>query len=161
MAGGRPTKYREEYAEQATTLCLLGATDAILAEFFGVSEQTINNWKGKHPEFLEALKAGKLQADLEVANSLYQKAVGAEWVEEQAIKLKRVQYENGKRVLEEERVEIVEVTRRAPPDTTAQIFWLKNRRPGEWRDKIDHDLRTPDGPLEIAVTHEIVDPGEG
>ena len=56
MAGGRPSKYKKEYAEQAYKFCLLGATDARLGEFFGVSEQTINAWKDAHPEFLESIK---------------------------------------------------------------------------------------------------------
>lgn len=135
--GGRPSSYQPEYAEQAYQQCLLGATDATLAEFFGVAESTIYEWKKQYPEFCEAIKSGKAPADGNVASALYERATGAEWVEEQAIKVKTVQYEGGKRVIEEERVEVVEVTRRAPPDTTAAIFWLKNRRPDAWRDKQD------------------------
>lgn len=52
----RPTKYQEAYAEQARKLCLLGYTDAELADFFEVSEATINNWKLEYPEFLESIK---------------------------------------------------------------------------------------------------------
>ena len=74
--GGRPTEYRPEYNEQARKLCLLGATDAQLADFFGVSETTINNWKLAHPEFLESLKAGKEKADALVAHALYHRAIG-------------------------------------------------------------------------------------
>lgn len=57
---GRKSEYREEYAEQALKLCLLGATDKEIAEFFSVSEQTLNSWKKKFPQFLESLKKGKL-----------------------------------------------------------------------------------------------------
>jgi len=53
---GRKSEYREEYAEQALKLCLLGATDKEIAEFFSVSEQTLNSWKKKFPQFLESLK---------------------------------------------------------------------------------------------------------
>ena len=56
---GRPTKYKAEYAEQAAKLCALGAVDAQLADFFGVSEPTINAWKDKHPAFLKSLKESK------------------------------------------------------------------------------------------------------
>lgn len=49
---GRPSAYKPEYAEQARKLCLLGHTDAELASFFEVSEQTINAWKHAHPDFL-------------------------------------------------------------------------------------------------------------
>lgn len=57
---GRKSSYKEEYANQALKLCLLGAIDKELAEFFGVSEQTLNKWKKDFPEFLESLKKGKI-----------------------------------------------------------------------------------------------------
>ncbi len=52
----RPTKYQEAYAEQARKLCLLGYTDAELADFFEVSESTINKWKLDYPKFSESIK---------------------------------------------------------------------------------------------------------
>lgn len=57
---GRPSAYKPEYAEQARKLCLLGHTDAELASFFDVSEQTINAWKHAHPDFLESIKRARL-----------------------------------------------------------------------------------------------------
>lgn len=152
----RKTSFKKEYLEQAEKLSRLGATDADLADFFGVKEQTINNWKKSHPEFFESLKAGKIKADIEVADRLYQRATGFEWDEAQPIKLKEVIYENGKRVREVERVEIVMVHRVVPPDTTADIFWLKNRRKTEWRDKQDHEHTGKDGdPIEqnLSITY--------
>lgn len=129
----RPSKYQHDFAKQAEQLCTLGATDSMLANFFEVSTTTIDNWKNAHPEFLGSLKRGKLEADLKVANSLYSRACGAEWVEQQAFKVRRVEYENGKRLLEVETIETVDVLKRTAPDTTACIFWLKNRQPAEWR----------------------------
>ena len=73
---GRKSEYREEYAEQALKLCLLGATDKEIAEFFSVSEQTLNSWKKKFPQFLESLKKGKAVADANVASRLYSRAIG-------------------------------------------------------------------------------------
>ena len=73
---GRKSEYREEYAEQALKLCLLGATDKEIAEFFSVSEQTLNSWKKKIPQFLESLKKGKAVADANVASRLYSRAIG-------------------------------------------------------------------------------------
>ena len=73
---GRKSGYREEYAEQALKLCLLGATDKEIAEFFSVSEQTLNSWKKKFPQFLESLKKGKAVADANVASRLYSRAIG-------------------------------------------------------------------------------------
>ena len=63
MAGGHPTDYKPEYPEQARKLCLLGYTDVELAGFFEVCERTINNWKVEHPEFLQSIKSGKVEAD--------------------------------------------------------------------------------------------------
>ena len=138
---GRPSKYREEFAAQATKLCKLGATDAELADFFEVDVRTIENWKTDQPGFLPALKAGKAIADIEVAEKLNSRATGYSWVEEQAIKVKVGPCE--------EKVEVVEVRREVPPDTTACIFWLKYRRRQHWRDKQDHELTGKDeGPVQ-------------
>lgn len=126
---GRPTEYQEAYATQAAKLCQLGATDDELADFFNVHRATIYRWKHEFPEFCDAVKSGKEIADERVERSLYQKATGYEVTEEQAIKLKVEQYR--------EEVEVVEVRKHIPSDTTAAIFWLKNRRKGEWRDKHD------------------------
>lgn len=122
----RPSSYRPEFAEQARKLCLLGATDKDLAGFFNVSEQTVNAWKGAHPEFLESLKDGKERADAMVAERLYRRALG---YEHPAVKI----FADPKSGAEQ----IVDYTEIYPPDTTAAIFWLKNRRPDLWRDKQD------------------------
>lgn len=57
--GGRPTEYKHEYNDQAYKLCLLGATDNDLADFFNVTERTINNWKEEYQEFFQSINAGK------------------------------------------------------------------------------------------------------
>jgi hypothetical protein len=124
MSGGRPTKYQPEYPEQAAKLCTLGAKDTDLANFFDVSVATINNWKIEHPEFLESLSAAKQAADARVVRSLYERATGYNHPED-----KIFQFE-GSPV-------IVPTIKHYPPDTTACIFWLKNRNQAEWRDKQD------------------------
>ena len=118
---GRPTKYQESYAQQAHQLCLLGATDKDLARALGVSRATIKAWKHSQPEFLAALKSGKDEADANVADRLYARAMGFEHPETKIL-------QHGGNVIK------VETTKRYPPDTTAGIFWLKNRRPEYWRD---------------------------
>jgi len=128
MAAGRPTEYKPEYVEQAAKLCSLGATDDEMADFFDVHRATIYRWKLDYPEFCDAIKSAKEIADERVERSLYQKATGFDYTEEQAIKIKVEQYK--------EDVEVVEVRKHSPADTTAAIFWLKNRRPANWRDKI-------------------------
>lgn len=134
---GRPTDYKEEYNEQAYKLCLLGATDKELADFFNVCEATINNWKIDVPEFLESIKKGKDLADANVADRLYQRALGFEHPSEEIKVVSNGQGEGSS-------IERVPITKIYPPDTTAAIFWLKNRQKDKWRDKqeIDH---TTDG----------------
>lgn len=130
-SAGRPSKYRPDYAEQAKRLCLLGMTDAQLAIFFEVSEQTINNWKKVYPLFAQALTLGKAKADANVAHSLYQRAIGYTVIEQRVV--------TGK-----DGPEIIEIKKEYPPDIQAIRFWLKNRQPHLWREnaevpeEIDH-----------------------
>ncbi|CAH3349754.1 hypothetical protein AI2602V1_3496 [Citrobacter freundii] len=128
----RPTKYQKAYAEQARKLCLLGYTDAELADFFEVSEATINNWKLEHSEFLESIKKGKAIADGDVTDRLYQRAMGfvAPDVDIRVI---------GNKIVE------TPLDKYYPPDTAAAIFWLKNRQKDKWRDKHDHEVTGKDG----------------
>lgn len=138
LARGRPTDYTPAIDEQAEKLARLGATDVEIADFFGKSESTISLWKTKHPTFSEALKRGKLASDLNVTESLFKRAQFHEYIEEQAIKVREVVYgESGKKISEIERVEVVEVKKVLPPSDVSMIFWLKNRRREQWRDKVD------------------------
>src|SRR5574344_2077919 len=73
---GRPSSFKPEFIEQACKLALLGATDKQMADFFGVKEQTLNNWKKSKDGFFASLKKGKLDADANVSNSLYKRALG-------------------------------------------------------------------------------------
>lgn len=123
MSAGRPSKYKPEFAVQARQLTDLGATDRELATFFEVAESTLNLWKLAYPEFSESLKLGKDAADKRVEQSLYHRARG---YSHEAVKI--LMTKDGD-VYREEYVE------HYPPDTTAAIFWLKNRKPAEWRDK--------------------------
>ena len=132
---GRPTDYKPEFADQAAKLCRLGATDDEIASFFEKDVRTINRWKNDHPEFCQALKDGKMASDMEVADRLFQRAKGFEFVEEQAFKVKHTEFVDGKKVSEHEEIKIVQLNRVVPPDTTAGIFWLKNRRKVEWRER--------------------------
>lgn len=109
---GRPTKYREEYAEQVEGLCKLGATIPEIAEFFSVAPSTISKWLDEIPAFSEAIKAGRIVADQRVAEALYKQALDG--------------------------------------NTTAQIFWLKNRRKEQWRDRHDYTVERRDSLAELT-----------
>lgn len=170
---GRPTSFRAQFVEQGQKLAAIGATDAEIADFFGVSVRTLYRWIQDHEDFRHALKLGKEPADDRVERALFERARGYAFVEQQAIKVKRVRYgKTGKRTSEVESVEVVEVRRQAPPDTIACIFWLKNRRRQDWRDKFDHAVRgklAVDGKVSVADLTEAellaiaagVDAGEG
>lgn len=124
MPAGRPSAFKPEYVEQARKICELGATDQEIADFFEVDVRTIYRWKHDHDEFCQALKAGKDIADERVERSLYQKAIGYEQDEVKIFMPANAE----KPVYAEFRAKIA-------PDTTAAIFWLKNRRSGNWREK--------------------------
>ncbi len=158
---GRPKKYKEEYDNLAYQLCLLGATDATLADAFDVPADTIDEWKNTFPDFAESIIKGKMIADSFVAKSLYDKARGYKLTKQAAIKLitkvpVKDQDGNPTRTVEQiEEVKIVDLEEDLPPDTTAAIFWLKNRQARAWRDKVEVDNSvTMTKPL-------IIDWGEG
>ena len=136
MTRGVKSTYKPEYAEQARKLCLLGATDKELADFFERTESTINNWKKAHPDFLDSIKRGREIADGDVADRLYRRAMG---YSHKAVKI----FNDQGAPLE------VEYTEHYPPDTTACIFWLKNRQKGKWRDKQEVEQSG-------AVTYKVV-----
>lgn len=121
---GRPTNYIEKYNKQAYRLCLLGAIDEELAEFFEVSVTTIKSWKSNHPGFLAAIKKGKIAADSKVAERLYERAMGYSHPETHVSNFKG-------------EITKTELTKHYPPDTVAAFIWLKNRQPEKWRDKIE------------------------
>lgn len=102
-----------------------------------ISPSTLYEWKKKHTEISEALKKGKEYSDRLVENALFRKAVGFEKKIVKPVKIKEVLYEGGKRVSEKESIRLVEEIVYFPPDVAAQIFWLKNRKPEKWREKIN------------------------
>lgn len=122
---GQPTAYLPDYARQATQLCEFGATDEELAEFFRVNVRTIYRWQTTHTEFCQALKVGKSAADDRVERALYHKATG---YKHDAVKI-FLDRDSGAPVY-------ADYVEHVPPDTTACIFWLKNRRRREWQEKL-------------------------
>lgn len=126
---GRPTDYKSAYVDGARKLGKFGATDAEIADFFDVDVRTIYRWKNTHPEFCQALKVGKDEADDRVERSLYQKAIGYEQDEVKIFMPAGA-----------DTPVYAPYVAKIAPDTTAGIFWLKNRRPADWRDKQEHEL---------------------
>lgn len=128
-AGGRPSPYDESvHVPWGRSLAKKGCTDEEIAEAFGIGVRTLYGWKGAHPEFSQALKASKGEADEAVVETLYARATGTA---KRVTKRKRevLDGKGGKVTL----TEVIEET--PAPDTTAIIFWLKNRQPALWRDR--------------------------
>lgn len=121
-----PNQFQPEFIVQAKKLAALGHTDQEIAQFFGVSVRSVHRWKIDHPAFAKALKIGKRVADQRVERALFQRAVGFTCDED------HVELYHGKAV-------VTPMLKQYPPDTVACIFWLKNRKPEEWRDKQDHE----------------------
>ena len=120
-----------------------GLFDKDIAKKMNVSEATLNNYKKKFPEVKQALRKGKEIVDIEVENALFKKALGYNVPVQKAFKLKDIVYgENGKKISETERIEYAEEEIHVPADTTAQIFWLKNRKKAQWRDKVEYEANT-------------------
>lgn len=106
-----------------------GLTDEQIAHNMGISRFTLQEWRKKFPSISSTLKAGKAPVDVEVENALLKSALGFEY-EETITEI--VEQPNGT-----QKKQIKKVKRYSPPNSTAQIFWLKNRRPDRWRDKQD------------------------
>jgi len=121
---GQRTKYTPEYVDQAEKLSAMGATDAEIARFFDVSVPTLSSWAAIHEDFGAALQKGSAVADATVERSLYQRAIG-------------YSYESEKIIYDAQSGEVIRapIDVHVPPDVKAQIFWLKNRDPRNWRDR--------------------------
>lgn len=100
-----------------------GLTDEQISHNLGINAATLYDWKKKYPEISEALKKGKEVVDIQVENALLKRALGYRYKE-----ITKELTSNG--------IEVTKIVEKeVQPDTTAQIFWLKNRKPAEWRDK--------------------------
>lgn len=138
-AGGRPSDYNPAlHPALAEAWATAGRTDKQIAAIFGVSEATITNWKKAHPEFLASLKKGKEDPDDQVEACLFRRAIGYNY---DAVKIfmpagaRAPVYAN--------------YIEHCPPDVTAALAWLNNRRPDRWRTR--REITGPNGgPVEIA-----------
>ena len=112
-----------------------GLSDEQIAHNIGIRTSTFYEWSNRFPEFAEAIKKKKALVDYEVENALHKRALGYKVTLKKPIKVKTKKQLKDKGLIEEEHIEYAEEEVYIPPDTAAQIFWLKNRRPDKWRDK--------------------------
>ena len=168
----RPSKY-ESHVQPKLNLVESwardGLTDEQIAHNLNIALSTYYDYKNQYSEFADALKNGKDDIDVEVENALLKRALGYDY--EEVTKEPLYNAVTGEPILDEEgkpKIAVTKIIRKmVNPDTTAQIFWLKNRRPGAWRDKQDvehsgaiahehkHDLKKLD-PKELAQLEHIL-----
>jgi hypothetical protein len=120
---GRPTKFNEAIREKILELAKSGKTNSQIADIVGVHVRTLENWQGKHKDFLWAFRESKSVADDLVEAAFFQRAVGYTHDSEKIFCTK-----DGK-------VRRVKTKEHYPPDVSAGQFWLTNRQPGRWKNK--------------------------
>jgi transposase len=140
----RPTTYKDWITEEGLEKIAGWARDGLvneqIAQQIGIHPSTLYDWQNKYPEIAEALKQGKEVIDRQVESALLKRALGYECEE-----VKMIVTENGGKRVEKARKQVL-------PDVGAQIFWLKNRKPKEWRDKqeVEHS-----GDLGVVIVDDI------
>lgn len=129
--------------EQIKAWCRDGYTDKQICDALGTSVTTFCKYKAEKPELVDALKVTKEIADLTVENSLFKRAIGCEVTEiiEESIYV----IDGEGRARPTGTVKRRKIVKQLPPDTTAGIFWSKNRQPEKWRDKHHHEITGENG----------------
>lgn len=120
-----------------------GLTDEQMAHNMGISRETLSQWKKKYSDISDTLKKGKEVVDIQVENALLKRALGYSYKE--TIQELVIDKDTGEKEMAVTKI----IERQMAPDTTAQIFWLKNRRPDKWKDKQDVEVS---GTLETEKT---------
>jgi hypothetical protein len=135
---GRPTKFHNKLLPLTRKLAKIAATEGEIAEALGIDYVTYRRWQAEYPQFAKALERGKAQQNKRVKLALYHRAVG---FTHDAVKIFKSS---------DDTPIIVPYQEYLPPDTNAAQFWLKNRQPDQWRDKIDIE-----GKIEIGLADSI------
>lgn len=137
MAKGKYQEWlTEEGLLQLESWARDGLTDKQIASNMGITEQTLNVWKKNYPSLFESLKRGKAVVDIQVENALLKRALGYSY--DEVTKERVLDYDPSTGQVVGSHMEVTKTVRKeVQGDTTAQIFWLKNRRPEQWRDKKD------------------------
>lgn len=124
---GRPASYRPTFPEKAQSMFARGATAAEVAKSLKISISTLYQWQQDKPAFSEAVTRGKAQADELVEQSLFKRSIGYQHPDTHFSTFQGM-------------VTATPFTKHYPPDTAAAVFWLKNRKPKEWRDRTEIQL---------------------
>lgn len=155
-----PRKYKNEEWRTEDGLLRIqgwardGLIDKDIAGLIGINPNTLYEWKKKYPEIAEALTDGKDVADRRVENALYKRALGFEYDETKTT----TRVVNGKIVKD---ADIVKTRKTVPGDVTAQIIWLKNRKPAEWRRGEDRNAATGAGVEDLTPLAKLLEIDDG
>jgi hypothetical protein len=151
-------KYDKDFPIRAEGLARQGMIDKQIYKALGISHETFYRYLKIYPEFSEALKKGKSPVDTEVENALLKRALGYEY-EETMIEYKPPEGGKDEKDKTAKPVAIKKTMKQVIPDVTAQIYWLKNRRPDKWRDRHEMGIGFPTengelkNELKITVVH--------
>ncbi|MFV0501708.1 MAG: helix-turn-helix domain-containing protein [Bacteroidales bacterium] len=143
----RYEEYIKGKEESIKAACRNGATNTDLSKMLGIGRTTLTKIIMAYPNFREMLKQGKTEADLFVENALYKRAIGYE-VEESTTEVRVEKDGSGTTTY------VRKTKKHIAPDTTAGIFWLKNRKPDMWREKKDVNIESPFLELMKSVTED-------
>ena len=127
-----------------------GLIDEQIAHNMGIAYSTFREWVDRFPALAAALKEGKAPVDLEVENALLKSALGYTITLKKPIKVRTKKQLKDKGTIEEEHIEYAEEEVHIPAQTAAQIFWLKNRKPKEWRDKRETEIDAKE-PVKVVI----------
>lgn len=142
MTAGRKTKYSKALCTRAKKEARQGLTDEEIAKALGISTSSFYLYISKYSEFSEAIKGGRQSAIAKVTNSLFKRAVGMETIE------RHLDYTPPGDAGGAPKVKSIrEVKKTLAPDVTAQIFFLKNRDPENWKDSHKVDNTSSDGSM--------------
>lgn len=147
---GRRGKYEKWLTESGIELLSAWARDGLIdeqiAQKMGVASSTYYEWKRRYPALAEAVSKGKEVVDIKVENALLKRALGYTCTE--------VRKEGTVNGIKNGTAKVVITEKPVPPDVTAQIFWLKNRKPDTWREKLETYI-TADGEVEDALSKSL------
>jgi hypothetical protein len=118
-----------------------GLTRHDIAHNIGITVDTLARWQIRYPELREALRESRAVADVRVEGALYKRAIGYDVTETKSTVVK---HPDGTQTVKQEKFD-----RHIPPDTSAQIFWLKNRKPQDWRDRREFEVDGTVGLVQI------------
>jgi len=146
-----PLIYNRAYHDDwAWSLAIKGATDEEIAEAFGISVRTLHRWKKDHESFAEMLMTGKDQADAKVERKLYERATGYSYEEVETVM--EIDADGNRKPAKVKRVQ-----KQCPPDVLAQMYWLNNRRPKQFKRNPENYIRQDDLENEDEVVFYLPD----